>query len=117
VRFSPSSPPCPIAGAVDGISSKLADQVGSLNWFRLDPAAPGYGVTPLHFAPTPKSPWLDLFDPSVVEAHLDALEAAQADDGGWPIAWEALSPAAEAECRGVETLRALRLLRAFGRLG
>ena len=77
---------------------------------------PGYGVTPLHYAPAPDSPWIGLFEPAVIDAHLDDLVAAQCDDGGWPISWETIGPAATSDCRGAETLRALRTLRSFGRL-
>jgi hypothetical protein len=66
---------------------------------------------------SPDSRFIGLFDPSLVDAHLDALVAQQCDDGGWPISWDALSVPAEYDCRGVETLRALRTLQAFGRLG
>jgi hypothetical protein len=98
------------------IRSDAGATLGGLSTFRLDPSAPGYGVTPLHFAPAPDGPWIGLFEPAVIDAHLDDLAAAQRDDGGWPISWETIGPAAESDCRGAETLRALRTLRAFGRL-
>ncbi len=107
------APPRP---GTDELIARLDAQLAGLALFRLDPAAPGYGVTPLHFAPEPDSRWTGLFKPSVIEAHLDDLAAAQRDDGGWPIGWETIGPAAESDCRGAETLRALRTLRAFGRL-
>lgn len=91
-------------------------ELASLELFRYDPAAHDYGLTPLHFAPAPGGAWAYLFDDTVIEAHLDALEAAQCADGGWPISWETVGPAAESEWRGIETLRALRTLRAYGRL-
>lgn len=90
--------------------------VGGLEVFRHDPADRSYGVTPVHFAPSPTSRWLGLFERDLVERHLDALAGAQCDDGGWPISWETIGPAAVQEYRGVETLRALRTLRSFGRL-
>lgn len=99
------------------VAAQLGPWVSRLEVFRHDPADRSYGVTPLHFAPSPTSRWLALFEPGVVERHLDALAAAQCDDGGWPISWETIGPAAVQEWRGVETLRALRTLRAFGRLG
>jgi hypothetical protein len=106
----------PERGRVDAVVSHLAGHLGALSMFRLDPADPGYGVSPLQYAPAPDSRWISLFEPSVIDAHLDALVAAQDDDGGWPIAWEPIGVAAERECRGVVTLGALRTLRAFGRL-
>ena len=81
------------AGAV---AARARGQLAALRMFRLDPSAPGYGVTPLHYAPAPDSRWIGLFEPSVIDAHLDDLAAAQRDDGGWPISWETIGPAAEA---------------------
>jgi hypothetical protein len=106
----------PDRSRADDVAAKAAAHLGSLRMFRLDPAEPGYGVTPLHYAQAPDSRWIGLFKPSVIEAHLDDLAGAQRDDGGWPISWETIGPAAESDCRGAETLRALRTLRAFGRL-
>jgi hypothetical protein len=106
----------PERSRADEVAAKAGAHVASLQMFRLDPADPGYGVTPLHFAPAPDSRWIGLFEPPVIEAHLDALAAGQCEDGGWPISWEPIGTAAGYECRGAETLRALRALRAFGRL-
>lgn len=44
------------------------------------------------------------------------LRSYQNDDGGWPIAWEAPSPAAVLEWRAQRTVSALRTLRAYGRI-
>lgn len=98
-------------------AARLAPTVPSLSLFRLDPDAPDYGVTPVHIAPEPGSRWVTLFEEGVLERHLDALEAAQQDDGGWPISWDTVGPAARQEWRGIETLRAVRTLGAFGRMG
>jgi len=106
----------PQRSRADEVAAKAGSHIASLSMFKLDPAEPGYGVTPLHYAPEPGSRWIGLFEPAVIEAHLDALAAGQREDGGWPISWETIGPAAECDCRGAETLRALRVLRAFGRL-
>lgn len=82
----------------------------------LDTDAPGYVKKPLEWAPSPSSLCRRLFTDDVVDAHLSALAAAQQPDGGWPITWPALSPAQEAEWRGIVTLNALKTLRAYGRL-
>jgi hypothetical protein len=82
----------------------------------LAPAASGYVKTPLEWAPTPTSLCRPLFSDAVIAAHLDHLVDEQADDGGWPISWPALSPAVEAEYRGWVTLQALKTLHAYGRL-
>ncbi|MEA4908466.1 MAG: prenyltransferase/squalene oxidase repeat-containing protein [Anaerolineaceae bacterium] len=83
----------------------------------LDPQAEGYVKYPLDWAPRPDSFLHSLFDEHTLAVHLDALAARQQPDGGWPINWEALSPAAEAEWRGWVTIDALCKLRAYGRLG
>ncbi|WP_020577594.1 hypothetical protein [Actinopolymorpha alba] len=73
----------------------------------------GYGLTPLHIAPTPDSPRRGFFSDAAIAAHLEALKAAQQPDGGWPISWEPPGPAAELEWRSIETLRVLRVLTAY----
>ena len=82
----------------------------------LDPNAEGEVHTPLVFAPDPDSVARRLFDTAVIEAHLDHLAAAQAEDGGWTFDWLAWSPVATSEWRGSLTVDALRVLRANGRL-
>ncbi|MEU4834443.1 hypothetical protein [Streptosporangium sp. NPDC023615] len=95
----------------------VAERVGAwlpeLTWYRADPADPSYGVTPLHLAPTPGSRWRRLFADDVIEGHLDRLVNDQQPDGGWAITWEPPGAAATLEYRGVETLRALRVLTAY----
>jgi hypothetical protein len=89
----------------------------SADYFRADAASEEYGLSPLAFAPDPESPRRAFFDDALIEAHLDRLEAEQADDGGWPISWEPPSAASALEWRGRWTVDALRVLRAYGRLG
>ncbi len=81
----------------------------------LDPEAAGETHSPLAFAALPGSIARRLFDTGVIEAHLDHLAGAQADDGGWTFNWPSWSPAAEADWRGFLTVDALRVLRANGR--
>jgi hypothetical protein len=69
--------------------------------------------TALDLSPVPGSRSRRHFD---VEADLDALEAAQKEDGGWTVAWPDWNPAATLEWRGVATVLALKLLRANDRL-
>jgi hypothetical protein len=73
-------------------------------------------VTPLHFAPTPDSPWRTLFADEEITGHLDRLERDQQPDGGWPITWEPPGAAGTWEWRGIVTLQALQVLRAYERL-
>jgi hypothetical protein len=47
---------------------------------------------------------------------LDHLEASQDPDGGWPINWAKWSATTEMEARPIVTVKALRVLRAYGRL-
>jgi hypothetical protein len=53
-------------------AAKLAAGIGArlpgLGMFRSDPDDPGYGLTPLHFAPAPSSPWRPLFSDQAVTA-------------------------------------------------
>jgi hypothetical protein len=86
--------------------------------FSLEPPRPDsdYVLTPLHLAPTPASLAGGLFAPELLQAHLDALEARQQRDGGWPITWRPPGPAAREEWRGRETLEALITLDAYGRM-
>jgi len=83
------------------------------------PTAPvtGYGLTPLHFASAPRSPWRSLFTQQQIDGHLDDLLSRQQADGGWPITWAAPEGAAEAEWRGRWTLEAVGALVAYGRIG
>ncbi len=71
--------------------------------------------TPLNFAPRPQSLAYRLFSDEVIETHLDALASAQQEDGGWQFNWLAWNPAAALEWRGVVTIEALIMLRAYGR--
>jgi hypothetical protein len=53
----------------------------------------------------------------VIEAHLDHLLASQRPDGGWTVNFPAFTEAAGLEWRAWATVQALRVLRAYGRLG
>jgi hypothetical protein len=99
----------------DGVFERLGEWILE-RLVALDPAASGYVKSPLEFAPRPDALARRLFDDATIERHLDALEARQQDDGGWPITWEPPSTAAVSEWRGVWTLRSLGVLDAYGRL-
>jgi hypothetical protein len=85
--------------------------------FLSDPTSEEYGVTPLQIAPSPDSPWRGIFSDDAIAGHLDRLQRDQQTDGGWPVTWEPPSEDSLLAWRGAETLRALRTLRAYGRLG
>jgi hypothetical protein len=77
---------------------------------------PDEAMRPLDFSPVPGRPLRALLDPGAIESDLDRLEADQHDDGGWDVDWAHWSPAGTLEWRGWATVRALRILRANGRL-
>jgi hypothetical protein len=82
----------------------------------LDPADTGAERhRPLDFAPSPASLARRLFDDAVIDRNLDALAAGQRDDGGWTFDWPAWAPASEPDWRGWMTVRALGILRDYGR--
>jgi hypothetical protein len=103
----------PDRSRADEVATRIADWLPKLSYYRADAADPAYGVTPLHFAPTPDSPWRRLFDDKQIESHLDRLRRDQQPDGGWALTWEPPGAAATLEYRGVETVRALRVLTAY----
>jgi hypothetical protein len=97
-------------------AADLAGRLAEVPGLHVDPGAQGYGLSPLHFAPTAKSRWRELFTSEQIEAHLDKLAGRQQPDGGWTISWEPPSKASELEWRGIVTLDALRTLTSYGRL-
>jgi hypothetical protein len=77
---------------------------------------PDEAMRPLDFSPEPDRPIRDLFDPQTIDSDLDRLESEQHEDGGWDVDWKHWSPAGGLEWRGWATVRAVRILRANGRL-
>ena len=98
------------------VGASVGGWLAKAQWYRADPDDPSYGVTPLDLAPEPDGPWSHLFDTATIEGHLDRLQRDQQPDGGWAITWEPPSVASTLEWRGMMTLWALRVLRAYGRL-
>jgi hypothetical protein len=98
------------------IAASAPEALSDTPFFRLDPQSPGYGLSPLHIAPSPESRWHSLFTSEQIAGHLDQLTRDQQDDGGWPIRWEPPSDAALLEWRASETIRALTVLRAYDQL-
>lgn len=78
--------------------------------------APGEIHTPLDYAPAPSSLARRWFSDLEIDLALDALVAAQGEDGGWYFTWRDWNPATTLEWRGAMTIRALTTLRAYGRL-
>lgn len=112
-------------------AGEQADRLGKLlreqRMVLLDPAhpedtpvAPGYAPGEYHlpydYAPSPDSLARAWFSDEEMRRSLDHLAASQDSDGGWPITWAKWSATTEVEARPGATLKALRVLRAYGRL-
>ena len=76
----------------------------------------GEALRPLDLSPEPGRPLRDLVSSEAVAGDLDRLAAGQREDGGWEVGFPAFSPGAAIEWRGSETVRALTVLAANGRL-
>ena len=61
----------------------------------------------------PTAPSAPLFDAATLRTHLALLAKRQRPDGGWPITWDTVSPAAEMEWRAKVTIDALATLQAY----
>jgi len=81
-----------------------------------DPHATGYVHKVLDWAPAADSYARRFVTDEEVKRHLQALLDEQQDDGGWPISFEAVSPAGLQEWRGWLTVDRLRTLRSYGAL-
>ena len=92
---------------------RIVTRISQPGVIELHPDAEGYVQKPLDWAPTPQSYCRRLFSDDMLQTHLAALANRQQNDGGWPISWDALSPAVEAEWRGWTTIAALRTLDAY----
>lgn len=75
----------------------------------------GEALRPLDLSPRPGSRSRALIGDARIEAHLDAIESIQQEDGGWLFDWRAWSPAQTTDWRGNVTIRALVWLRDNGR--
>lgn len=76
----------------------------------------GAALRALDFSPRPGSRSRDLIGQARIDAHLDAVESGQQEDGGWMFDFPAWSPAQTMDWRGVVTIGALSCLRDHGRL-
>jgi hypothetical protein len=106
----------PDRARADATADALGTSMLSGGMVALDPATAGEATMPLDFAATPGSVARRWFDDATIDAHLDALAAAQAEDGGWTVEFEAWVPIAGLEWRGWQTIERLKTLRAYGRL-
>ena len=96
----------------DDCAEEIAGHLDEVSLLHLDPTTPGYGLSPLHFAPVATRNGAG--SSPIPDSSLDHLARSQQADGGWPITWEPPSEAARLEWRGVVTLQALRTLTSYG---
>jgi hypothetical protein len=78
--------------------------------------AEGESMRPLDFSPEPDRPLRDYIGAETIDDALDALDAEQSPDGNWEVDFTVYSPAAVLEWRGDATVRAVKVLRANGRV-
>jgi hypothetical protein len=100
----------------DDLAERIAIALPKASFFIPYAPVKTYGLTPLHFSPSPASRWRRLFTEEQIDGHLTDLMRRQQEDGGWPISWEAPSQASWCEWRGRWTLEALSILVAYGRI-
>jgi hypothetical protein len=93
--------------------TKLAEELMTARFFRLDAASQGYGLTPLEFAPVSDSYCRPMFTDAVIEAHLKALASEQEEDGGWPIQWQPPGELARLEWRAYRTVKSLITFKSY----
>lgn len=100
----------PDAEAAERLTGIIACALPEATFYIAEAPVTGYGLTPLHFAPTSTSRFAPFFTAAQLDGHLDELAAQQAGDGGWPIHWEAPGQGATCEWRARVTLEALCVL-------
>ncbi|MCZ6888618.1 MAG: hypothetical protein O7H39_08990 [Gammaproteobacteria bacterium] len=100
--------------ADDKLVGKLLNNLTDAPYFIKEPPIDRYALTPLHFAASPDAD--PGFGKDTIDRHLDWLAGDQQDDGGWPVRFQPVGPAAEFEWRGRFAVEALSTLRAWGRL-
>jgi hypothetical protein len=96
----------------------IASLVGRVDPSAVEPVGgtEGERLRPLDLSPRPGSRSRALVTEAQIEAHLDAVQSEQREDGGWMFDWLAWSPAQTADWRGIVTIRALTWLSDNGRL-
>lgn len=105
----------PQTSEIEDLYNKLSQELLHCNFFNMTPSN-NYGLTPLDFSPYPYSYCRRIFSDTIINKHLDDLEAKQAADGGWEIQWEAPGNMAKLEWRAYRTLKSLLLLKEYKRL-
>ncbi|MGO9884561.1 MAG: hypothetical protein ACLPV4_16295 [Solirubrobacteraceae bacterium] len=98
--------------AIASLSERIDPGAGAVTGF-----VEGEALRPLDLSPRPGGRSRGLVTGAQIDAHLDAVESEQQQDGGWRFDWLAWSPAQTNDWRGNVTIRALIWLRDNGRLG
>lgn len=101
----------PEAGAV---IERLVAPIPESGQLHVSGGLPDEFMRPLDFAPFPDGPARKVLGAEAVAADVERLASAQRDDGGWPLEFQAYSPAAALEWRGHLTVNALSLLKRNG---
>jgi hypothetical protein len=98
----------------DAVIELLGAPIPESGQLHVSGGLPDEFMRPLDFAPFPDGAARKLLSAESVAADLERLATAQQDDGGWPLEFQAYSPAAALEWRGHLTVNALYLLRRNG---
>jgi hypothetical protein len=101
---------------VSGERAHLAELLARARFITPDAPVTGYSLTPLEFSPRPDGYCRSLFTEQQYAGHLDDLASRQQPDGGWPITWQPPSEANGWAWRAHATVRAVAVLRAWGRV-
>jgi hypothetical protein len=102
-------------GADDGKLERLGALLPPSASMPVPGGAEGERMRPLDFSPEP-GPLREVIGADVISGDLDDLAAEQDAEGGWNVDFQVYSPAAVLEWKGEATVRALRILKANGRL-
>ena len=98
----------------EAVIGRLAAPIPASGQLHVSGGLPDEFMRPLDFAPFPDDAARSLLSAESVAADLERLATAQQDDGGWPLEFQAYSPAAALEWRGHLTVKALSLLKRNG---
>lgn len=98
----------------DTVIDRLGAPIPASGQLHVSGGLPEEFMRPLDFAPFPGGAARRVLSVESIAADVERLATAQQDDGGWPLEFQAYSPAAELEWRGHLTVNALSLLKRNG---
>ncbi|TDE02584.1 hypothetical protein [Jiangella asiatica] len=99
-----------------GLLRELGQRVPADGGIPVEGGIEGEAMHLLDLSPEPGTPLRDLLAPDAVAADLDRLAGLQQEDGGWVVDFASSSPAGALEWRGYQTVWAVSVLLAHGRL-